>query len=405
MTNLVKIDPTATGESLITGEAISFADLMNSAEMTDALLSEIEAWVRSEHTTTDTKAGRDNITSLAYRVSRTKTLIEGKGKEASDQIKKQAEGIDKNRKTVTARLDALRDEVKAPLLEWEAQDQRRKAALAQMLEALKPVATGPHDSTAFLQQDIARLEAIDLSAIEDQDARGEMDLIRKASIANLSSWNTEAEAREEAEAKEAEARRIEQEELAELRAEKAKRAAEDAARQKAEQDKADLENRAATARAYILDCAKGEIGGRKVSAEIIIHQLESVIPERLADLGQRGADLIDLASATLAAVKAGHEEEQRQAAEKARADQEARAAQIKAEAEAEAKKKAEAEAENTRRAEAEAQKAREDNARIRAKAQRDIAASLEAGGIEAEAATLSASLIVAGKVARLKVEF
>lgn len=80
-----------------------------------------------------TKKGRDVIASQAYAVARTKTYIDGLGKELVDAEKEIPKKIDATRKVVKDYLEALKNEVRKPLDEYEAAEAQRKADLEQRL--------------------------------------------------------------------------------------------------------------------------------------------------------------------------------------------------------------------------------------------------------------------------------
>lgn len=87
-----------------------------------------------------TAKGRARIASLSASVSRSKTAIEKPGRDLLKKIKEQPKIIEAELRRFIAECDALRDEVRLPLTEWEA-EQERIAAEKQMqtwhLEALE----------------------------------------------------------------------------------------------------------------------------------------------------------------------------------------------------------------------------------------------------------------------------
>lgn len=87
-----------------------------------------------------TAKGRARVASLSASVSRSKTAIEKPGRELLKKIKEQPKIIEAELRRFIAECDTLRDEVRLPLTEWEA-EQERLAAEKQMqawhLEALE----------------------------------------------------------------------------------------------------------------------------------------------------------------------------------------------------------------------------------------------------------------------------
>ncbi len=86
---------------------------------TDLLITQIEKEVRSFIPDTSTPAKRKDIASLAFKVSQSKTLLDKLGKSLVTDWKAKAGLVDKERRQVRERLDALRDEARQPLTEWE----------------------------------------------------------------------------------------------------------------------------------------------------------------------------------------------------------------------------------------------------------------------------------------------
>ncbi|CAA0232530.1 TPA: hypothetical protein MFY31_03285 [Klebsiella pneumoniae] len=105
----------------------------------DPLIEAIEKEARSLVPDVTTKKGRDAIASMAHKVARSKTYIDNAGKDLVAELKALPKQIDESRRVVRERLDALKDEVRRPLTEWEAEQERIKAQeamLALHVEAL-----------------------------------------------------------------------------------------------------------------------------------------------------------------------------------------------------------------------------------------------------------------------------
>ncbi|MFO3906423.1 hypothetical protein AAHD62_18145 [Enterobacter hormaechei] len=101
--------------------------VFTSKEQLDPLLEKIESEVRSFVPDVTTRKGRDAIASMAHKVARSKTYIDNAGKDLVAELKALPKQIDESRRIVRERLDALKDEVRRPLTEWEAEQERIKA--------------------------------------------------------------------------------------------------------------------------------------------------------------------------------------------------------------------------------------------------------------------------------------
>lgn len=89
------------------------------------LLSAISKEVANFKADVTTKKGRDEVASLAYKVSRSKTFLDDAGKKLGDDARKTVELINAERKKVRDSLDKLRDDIRKPLDQWEASEALR----------------------------------------------------------------------------------------------------------------------------------------------------------------------------------------------------------------------------------------------------------------------------------------
>jgi colicin import membrane protein len=199
----------------------------------DVLIQRIKSEASAEVPDLTTKKGRDRIASLAYKVSKTKTLVDDFGKELVAEEKKRLALIDADRKKWRDECDKLRDEIRKPLTDWEQAEsdriQRLKDAIQQLRE-LSALAMGT-DSVAISGL-IAQAESVTLGD-HWQEFAAEAG---KTKDETLSILRLDLLCRQQYES--------EQAELARLRAEAARREQEDADRRAAEA-KAEAERLAA----------------------------------------------------------------------------------------------------------------------------------------------------------------
>lgn len=112
---------------LVVIEKTNALAVFTSQDKLDPLIEAIEKEVRSLVPDLSTKKGRDAIASMAHKVARSKTYIDNAGKDLVAELKALPKQIDESRRLVRERLDALKDEVRRPLTEWEAEQERIKA--------------------------------------------------------------------------------------------------------------------------------------------------------------------------------------------------------------------------------------------------------------------------------------
>lgn len=132
----------------------------------DPLIEAIEKEARSLVPDVTTKKGRDAIASMAHKVARSKTYIDNAGKDLVAELKALPKQIDESRRVVRERLDALKDEVRSPLTEWEAEQERIKAEEA--MNALHAEALAMNEE--FDRQLAARIESDHEMALLMNDA-------------------------------------------------------------------------------------------------------------------------------------------------------------------------------------------------------------------------------------------
>lgn len=194
----------------------------------------IAAQVADEVVDITTKAGRDRLASLAAQVSRSKTAVEKPGREYLKKIKELPREIEKELKVFVDQCDALRDQVRAPLTEWEAEQREIVERHNAELERIKTAGLTDYETAAEVKQIISDLSEYDFEAIDDE----RRDQYVKTVSGSLFQLNrlaiqlekAEADARELAElrAKQAEAEQRERErKIAEQAAEQERQRAED----------------------------------------------------------------------------------------------------------------------------------------------------------------------------------
>lgn len=232
----------------------------------DPLIEAIEKEARSLVPDVTTKKGRDAIASMAHKVARSKTYIDNAGKDLVAELKALPKQIDESRRVVRERLDALKDEVRRPLTEWEAEQARiaaEKAAEEERqcieaeqkaaLEALKKQIETDHEMALLMNDAFDREQAEKKAEAERQRIAREEEIARQAEekakreAAEKAQREIDAAAAREREAilakERAERERIEAQQRAEReqreaaeRAEREKQAAVEAERRKAQEE-------------------------------------------------------------------------------------------------------------------------------------------------------------------------
>lgn len=226
------IQPILMTKELPVSDALIPLETVNALEVfTGGKLDDLLHRIREEATSLvpnlKTVAGRKEIASIAYKVSQSKTAIDAAGKALVADLKKQTGDIDSARKKARDTLDALRDEVRQPLTDWEAEQERIER---ERIEA---------EERAKAEVEAARLAEI---ARREEQIRAREDAVRAAEAAEQKRIADEAAERERAErearlqAEAAEKAKREAAEAVERAEREAREATERAAREAAESE-------------------------------------------------------------------------------------------------------------------------------------------------------------------------
>jgi len=215
-----------------------------------------------------TERGRKEIASLAFKVVKTKTAIDAAGKLLKEEAQATVTKVDAARREIRLKLEALSDEVRKPLTEWEAAEEARvencKATIRHIEECGRGFIGGSPQPFVILLRELEENVVIDGTFREFEDVatrardaalerlregmererqaeadRAELERLRAEAAEREAEERTAAEAKAAAEAvererAEREAREKAAEEAAKARVEAAAKAAEDAARIAAE---------------------------------------------------------------------------------------------------------------------------------------------------------------------------
>jgi colicin import membrane protein len=128
-----------TAKSIINVEAITKEDAraLYIDGGVDKILDFIDKIVRAEPQDLKSKKGRQAIRSTAYAISRCKTVLDDKGKELTEQQRKEIDTVNAVRRRVREFCDNLRAEFRQPLIDFQKEIEEKKRAyeLAQKKEA------------------------------------------------------------------------------------------------------------------------------------------------------------------------------------------------------------------------------------------------------------------------------
>ena len=249
------IDPIEASEVAVLPPAETAMQVYQTPKGLDPYIDRIRQEVAGQPVDLTTKKGRDAVASRAFKVRKIKTALDSLGKEQVDRLKEIPKLIDAERKRMREVLDALADEVRKPLTEWEQAEEQRIANHRHEIAMLLGFAqTGDLDA-GLIRANLEHIEGLEIDAAwEEFEAEA-----HRARAKTLESLRAALAAREKLEA--------EQAELAELRRKQAEQEQKDReaeiARQAAEKARADAEAKAQAER----DAAAKREADAKAAAE------------------------------------------------------------------------------------------------------------------------------------------
>lgn len=171
----------ATGLSIVI-EPVNALAVFTQPDHIEQILQQVEEEVSAFVFDASTKKGRDAMASLGLKVAKTKTYLDGLGKDLVTEYKEVPKKIDASRKVVRDRLDALKEKVLQPKLEWEAEQDRIKAEEEARIAAEKLAAEIEelHEKALLMNEIIDRDAAEAKAEAERQRIAHEEELKRLA---------------------------------------------------------------------------------------------------------------------------------------------------------------------------------------------------------------------------------
>lgn len=246
----------------------------------------VKAEVEGEVPDLTTRKGRERIASLAAKVSKSKTTVEKPGRDYLRRLKEMPKVVEAELREFVTTMDALRDETRRPLTEWEAAEDARIDRHNDAIDRMKDLATelGALDAEQ-LQARITELSAFQLGeAWEEFEAEA-----ARAKESSMTAVQAALEARKKHDSVQAELARLRRE--AEERAEQdrirlAQEAAVEAERQRVAQQQQAEREAAARREQELLDQAAAqerEAENQRLQLKLQAEQAERAAAQAEAD--------------------------------------------------------------------------------------------------------------------------
>ena len=279
-----------------------------------------------------TRKGRERIASLSATVSKRKASVEKPGRDYLRHIKTLPKVVEDELREFVTVMNALRDQVRQPLTDWEAAEQARKGRHVDAVQAIADFALELSGvNAAVLQEIIASVEAVKMGEhweeFEAEAARTKDQVLEKLRATLAARQQYEAEQAELVRlraAAEAQAQRDRDAEIAQVAAEQAQLQAEQKAQ--AERDAAArreqelLDQAAATQRAAAQAALDAEAAAERQRLQLELQAEQSRAAAAQAETNRIAAEQRAEQERIAAARRQEEAVEQARLAETARAD-------------------------------------------------------------------------------------
>ena len=114
-----KIETKETGLSIPEIQESQWPEIYENGDYLQDFIEKVRNEVTGEVPDLSTKKGRARVASLASKVSSAKAAVEKPGRNYLRALKAKVKPVEANLREFVASMNALRDEVREPLSEWE----------------------------------------------------------------------------------------------------------------------------------------------------------------------------------------------------------------------------------------------------------------------------------------------
>jgi hypothetical protein len=134
-------------------------------EKVKEVIEAISKEVRSKDFDMEKAKDRASCASLAHKIARSKTFLDGLGKTLTTDWKERAKVVDNQRKEIRDSLDSLKEEVREPLTAFENKEKERVKKCIEVIENVRSYFTqyGHENDSTQIKTAIYGLDSINLS--------------------------------------------------------------------------------------------------------------------------------------------------------------------------------------------------------------------------------------------------
>lgn len=238
-----------TGNALVVAPALNAVTTFTVKDGSKSVLENIRAQVKALPLDISTEAGRKQIKSVARKLGSVKAELDDAGKTLKADMQAQVNLVDGERKIIRDGIEALQEEIKAPLVEFEKKEEERKQSREDRITAIKELFKFWDGQPTIENIDTNLSEVEELRDFDWQEFRARAtstadDVKQFLDNARAARVKHDADQAELERFRKAEEERIQKERDAEIAAEAtriAEEAAAETARVKAEEEKAEKE--------------------------------------------------------------------------------------------------------------------------------------------------------------------
>lgn len=172
----VKIDEIAAGSGV--------AEFLMNREAMDSIIEHVKKEATSEVCDAETEEGRKRMRKIAAAISSSKTLFEKPMADKIREIKAQPAIMTKNKTYFIGAMDALRDLVKKPADDWQAEQDRIAQVKQDVVDYFGVVVAGAREHLPNMQpsMQVEKIKAV-MSEVEAFDLTPAAELMDKAEAA------------------------------------------------------------------------------------------------------------------------------------------------------------------------------------------------------------------------------
>lgn len=127
----IKTAPSPQAHTTIAVVENNPAVAINSPERFSQFMAAMREQIGAHVPDTSTTKGRQEIIALAFKVTKSKTALEGAAKRLKEEAQETVNKVNASIRTIREELDAYAIEVRAPVTEWETNERGRQAKVDQ----------------------------------------------------------------------------------------------------------------------------------------------------------------------------------------------------------------------------------------------------------------------------------